>query len=103
MLKTLIILILVCLFGGVLGLLPLGEAGAAPPGTGAALESQTLLQPVRTWRDCQRIARCKRCRPVFRCRSCTYRRQCRRGHCEWIDVCVWGKYLPVAPRGVPVY
>jgi hypothetical protein len=82
------------------------EAGAVLAGKlSGAVEHQSLVEPVLVWRDCQRIARCHGCRPVFRCRSCTYQRQCpsRRRPCEWSDVCVWGPYLPVAPRGVPVY
>jgi hypothetical protein len=82
------------------------KAGAVMAGKlGGAVEHQSLVEPVLVWRDCQRIARCYGCRPVFRCRSCTYQRQCpsRRRPCEWSDVCVWGPYLPVAPRGVPVY
>ena len=91
-----------------LGALPPSEAEAGAVMAGSmsgAVQHQTLVQPVLVWRDCQRIARCSSCRPVFRCRSCTYQRQCpsRRRPCEWSDVCVWGPYLPVAPRGVPVY
>jgi hypothetical protein len=91
-----------------LGAMPVGEvkAGAAMSGHVAdALPHQTLVAPALVWRDCQRIARCNGCKPVFRCRSCTYQRQCssRRRPCEWVDVCVWGPYLPLAPRGVRVY
>lgn len=81
------------------------KAGAlAAGGLATALPHQSPVVPVKVWRDCQRIARCSGCTPVFRCRSCTYQRQCprRRGPCEWADVCVWGPYLPLAPRGVPI-
>jgi hypothetical protein len=91
-----------------LGAMPAGEvkAGAAMSGQIAtAGPHQSPVVPALVWRDCQRIARCEYCKPVFRCRSCTYQRQCpgRGRPCEWADVCVWGPYLPVAPRGVRVY
>jgi hypothetical protein len=79
------------------------KAIAATPGGLNGLPHQSLVQPVIVWRDCQRIARCYGCRPVFHCRTCSYQRQCRRGPCQWGDVCVWGPFVPVAPRGVPVY
>jgi hypothetical protein len=80
------------------------KAGTGMAAGVAGAVHQPLVQPVLVWRDCQRIARCYGCQPVFRCRSCTYQRQCpRRGPCPWTDVCVWGPYLPLAPRGVPVY
>jgi hypothetical protein len=96
-------LLLVALFGA--GPVSDAKAGAAISGGAAgAIQHQSLVQPVLVWRDCQRIARCYGCQPVFRCRSCTYQRQCpRRGPCHWADVCVWGPYLPLAPRGVPIY
>lgn len=100
-------LFLAFLLAIVVGAMPAPEAKAAAAtagGVASAIRHQPLAQPVVTWRDCQRIARCTGCRPVYRCRSCTYQRKCRRrGRCEWADVCVWGPYLPVAPRGVPVY
>jgi hypothetical protein len=81
---------------------PAPEAKAASAVAGA-VQHHTLVQPALVWRDCQRIARCTGCRPVYRCRSCSYQRQClRRGPCQWADICVWGPYLPVAPRGVPL-
>jgi hypothetical protein len=81
-----------------------GSAGATVPGNGAgAVQHQPLWTPVLVWRDCQRIARCMGCRPVYHCRSCSYQRTCRRDFCGWGDVCVWGPYLPLAPRGVPIY
>ena len=104
--KFIIGLILAPLFAALLCGLPVSgaKAGAAMAGVGGALESQPLAQPVLVWRDCQRIARCYGCRPVYHCRTCSYHRQCpRRGPCQWADVCVWGPYLPLAPRGVPVY
>jgi hypothetical protein len=100
--KVRIGLILASLFAVLLGTLEVAHAG--PPSSGAsALKHQTLVQPVRTWRDCQRIARCTGCQPVFHCRSCSYKRTCVRGGCEWTDVCVWGPFLPLAPRGVRIY
>jgi hypothetical protein len=81
------------------------KAGAGTAGRMAsAAPHQTLAQPVRIWRDCQRIAHCNGCTPVFHCRSCSYQRTCRNnyGLCGWTDVCVWGPYIPVAPRGVPI-
>ena len=54
------------------------------------------------WKDCQRIAMCTGCRPVFRCRSCSYQRTCAGGICGWGDVCVWGPYLKVLPRGARI-
>ena len=106
--KSLIWLFLALFLAVSLGAMPPEEAkaGAAMAGNMAgAVQHQTLVEPVRVWRDCQRIARCNGCRPVYRCRSCTYQRQCpsRRAPCEWSDVCVWGPYIPLAPRGVPVY
>ena len=98
-------LCLALLLGVLVGLGAASEARAAPLGTDIAggIAYQSPVQPVLVWRDCQRIARCRGCRPVFRCRSCSYQRQCpRRGPCAWSDVCVWGPYLPVAPRGVPI-
>ncbi len=80
-------------------------AGAAIAGSaGASLQHQTLVKPVIVWRDCQRIARCNGCAPVYRCRYCNYQRTCRNnyGYCGWADVCVWGPYMPRAPRGVPI-
>lgn len=105
--KSSVWLVLALLLGALLdpGAVSDAKAGPAMAGTVAgALQHQTLVQPVRVWRDCQRISRCYGCQPVYRCRSCTYQRQCpRRGPCQWADVCVWGPYLPLAPRGVPVY
>ncbi|HYH70830.1 MAG TPA: hypothetical protein VEX16_05960 [Methyloceanibacter sp.] len=63
---------------------------------------QSAVIPVKVWRDCQRIARCSGCKPVYRCRSCQYQRTCEGGRCGWADVCVWGPYLPLAPKGVRI-
>ncbi len=94
---------------GVTGLLALFVFGfAALSGLGGEAEARSPLQlermdlapiatPVRTFRDCQEIARCSGCKPVYRCRSCKYQRVCRRGACEWRDVCVWGPDRPVLP------
>jgi hypothetical protein len=98
-------LCLALLLGLALGFGAANDARAAPlsGNAGAAITHQSPVLPVLVWRDCQRIAPCRGCRPVYRCRSCTYQRQCpRRGPCAWADVCVWGPYLPVAPRGVPI-
>jgi hypothetical protein len=88
-----------------LSVFALGEAAAGPLGLGGALPHQALAKSVLVWKDCQRIAPCTGCRPVYRCRSCKYQRTCRNnfGMCGWTDVCVWGPYLPVAPRGVPIF
>ncbi|MET0347782.1 MAG: hypothetical protein ABW031_04620 [Methyloceanibacter sp.] len=56
----------------------------------------------RVWKDCQRIARCSGCQPVFRCRSCEYKRTCSGGVCGWGDICVWGPYVKVLPRGARI-
>jgi hypothetical protein len=100
-------LVLALLVGMLVNAGPANEAKAGVAAAGlmaGAVQHQTLVQPALVWRDCQRIARCYGCKPVFRCRACSYQRQClRRGPCQWADVCVWGPYLPLAPRGVPVY
>ena len=105
--KALVWPVLTFLVVGLPGVVAVSEAKAGAVMSGAVtsgVEHQSLVQPVIVWRDCQRIARCYGCRPVFHCRTCTYQRQCpRRGPCQWGDVCVWGPFLPVAPRGVPVY
>jgi hypothetical protein len=107
MCKSVVGLVLAFLLAVLLGASPASDAKAGAAlagGMGSGLQHQTLMQPVVVWRDCQRIARCYGCRPVFHCRTCSYQRVCpRRGPCYWVDVCVWGPYLPVAPRGVPVY
>jgi len=105
--RSLIGLFLALFLAVSLGALPAdqAEAGAAITGVAGAVQHESLVTPVLVWRDCQRIARCNGCRPVYHCRSCSYQRQCpgRGRPCEWSDVCVWGPYLPVAPRGVRVY
>lgn len=106
--KSLIGLFLGLFLAGSLVAAPANEAQAAAAAAGTmagAVQHHTLVTPVIVWRDCQRIARCSGCRPVYHCRSCSYQRQCpgRGRPCEWSDVCVWGPYLPVAPRGVRVY
>ncbi|MGA8691286.1 MAG: hypothetical protein WB662_15605 [Methyloceanibacter sp.] len=101
--KSLIGLFLAFLLAAALGAMPVTEAKAGAAGSVAtAIQHQPLVRPAVTWRDCQRIARCYGCAPVYHCRSCGYQRKCLRGLCEWADVCVWGPYLPVAPRGVPI-
>jgi hypothetical protein len=76
-------------------------------GLAGLLAACLLALPAReasalVWKDCQRIAMCTGCRPVFRCRSCTYRRTCADRLCGWGDVCVWGPYLRVLPRGARI-
>jgi hypothetical protein len=56
----------------------------------------------RVWKDCQRVALCTGCAPVYRCRSCSYQRTCAGGRCGWGDVCVWGPYVKVLPRGARI-
>jgi hypothetical protein len=76
-------------------------------GFAALMAAGLLALPVieaeaRVWKDCQRIARCTGCRPVYKCRSCEYQRSCAGGQCGWIDVCVWGPYVKVLPRGARI-
>jgi hypothetical protein len=105
--KSLIGLVLAILLAAALGASPAtdAKAGAAMAASVASgLTHQPLVTPVRVWRDCQRIARCNGCQPVFHCRSCEYQRRCPpRQPCQWADICTWGPFLPVAPRGVRVY
>ena len=54
------------------------------------------------WKDCQRVAMCTGCQPVYKCRSCSYQRRCPGGVCGWGDVCVWGPYIKVLPRGARI-
>ena len=77
----------------------LGLAGLMAAGlvTLQADEASALV-----WRDCQRIAMCSGCRPVYKCRSCAYKRSCADGVCGWGDVCVWGPYVKVLPRGARI-
>jgi hypothetical protein len=104
--KHMLAAVLTCLLGALISTLPAGDAKAgfaSVPNVSITLDHQNLVTPAKVWRDCQRIARCHGCTPVYRCRSCSYERQCRYGQCQWGDVCVWGPYIPLAPRGVPVY
>ena len=80
-------------------LLTLGFVALMAAGLVAPPVSET---EARVWRDCQRIARCTGCRPVYKCRSCQYQRMCARGQCSWGDVCVWGPYVKVLPRGARI-
>jgi hypothetical protein len=77
-----------------LGLAGLMAAGLSLVPTGAA---NALV-----WKDCQRIAMCSGCRPVYKCRSCQYQRTCAGGICGWGDICVWGPYVRVLPRGARI-
>ena len=101
--KALLTLGLAGLLAACLLALPAIKASAvALPDLRGALQHETPVTPVRVWKDCQRIARCSGCRPVFRCRSCEYRRSCAGGVCGWGDVCVWGPYVRVLPRGARI-
>jgi hypothetical protein len=104
--KQFLAAIFACLLGAMLSHLPAGDAKAglsSAPSLSVTLQQQNLVIPAKVWRDCQRIARCHGCTPVYRCRACSYERQCRYGQCQWSDVCVWGPYIPLAPKGVRVY
>lgn len=80
-----------------------GKAGAlSSAGIGDAAQHQPLFTPVRIWRDCQEIALCTGCKPRYKCRSCEYQRACKRGLCEWRDVCVWGPVVRVLPQGARI-
>jgi hypothetical protein len=86
-----------------LGLLTSGSLKAGPPaGIGSAFEQQPIFTPVLVWKDCQKIALCTGCAPAYRCRSCNYQRTCDGGVCGWGDVCVWGPYVKVLPRGARI-
>src|SRR5499426_3006679 len=80
-------------------LLILGAAGLLAACLYTLLASEA---EARVWKDCQRIARCSGCQPVFRCRSCEYKRTCAGGVCGWGDICVWGPYVRVLPRGARI-
>ena len=80
-------------------LIVLGLAGLAAAGL-LALQSGEVRALV--WKDCQRIALCEGCRPVYKCRSCQYQRTCAGGVCGWGDVCLWGPYVRVLPRGARI-
>ncbi len=81
-------------------LLMLGLAGLMAAGLLSTLPADEASALV--WKDCQRIALCTGCRPVFKCRSCQYQRTCAGGVCGWGDVCVWGPYVRVLPRGARI-
>ena len=101
--KALITLALAGLMAAGLGAPPASDASAGMPGAiGSALQPEPLWTPVLVWKDCQRIALCTGCRPVYKCRSCTYQRTCYYGRCQWCDICVWGPYLKVLPRGARI-
>jgi hypothetical protein len=98
--KKLILLALIGLAGVCLG--GLAATAAMPGGLGGAPSHETLVTPVRVWKDCQAVAMCTGCRPVYHCRSCSYQRTCKYGICQWGDVCVWGPYVRVLPRGARI-
>ena len=101
--KALLTVIMAGLMAACLFTLPATEARTGAPGDiGAALQHEPIFTPVLVWRDCQRIAMCSGRRPVFKCRSCSYRRTCAGGICGWGDVCVWGPYMKVLPRGARI-
>ena len=78
------------------------RAGALADLRGATWQA-TIYTPVAVWKDCQKISMCTGCAASYRCRSCSYVKKCYGRLCEWGDVCVWGPYIPLAPRGVRVY
>lgn len=90
-------LVVACL-GGLSGS---GFAGMARV-PGGAPPAHSLYSPVAVWKDCQKIALCTGCAPVYRCRSCEYQKTCDGGVCGWGDVCVWGPYVKVLPRGARI-
>ena len=100
--KALIRLALAGLVVACLGALSGSEARAGMLGAGDAPPHQPLAMPVLIFKDCQAIAMCTGCRPVYRCRSCSYQRTCTAGVCGWGDVCVWGPYVRVLPRGARI-
>jgi len=61
-----------------------------------------IATPVKIYKDCQAISFCNGCRTVYKCRSCNYRKVCSHGACEWRDICVWGPYVKVLPRGARI-
>ena len=70
--------------------------------TAGLLALQSGEATALVWKDCQRISLCEGCRPVYKCRSCQYQRTCAGGVCGWGDVCVWGPYVRVLPRGARI-
>ena len=74
-----------------------GWAGAPWPHGLKDTAPASLATPIKTFKDCQEIARCAGCKPAYKCRSCKYQRVCSRGFCEWRDVGVWGPYQKVLP------
>jgi len=101
--KALITLALAGIMAACFGAMTAGGARAGMPGEiGSALQPEPLWTKVLVWKDCQRIALCTGCRAVFKCRSCTYQRTCKYGLCQWSDICVWGPYLRVLPRGARI-
>jgi hypothetical protein len=100
--KAVILLALAALAAACLSGLSGSDARAGMPGPGAKPEAQHLYTPVLVWKDCQAIAMCSGCKPVYRCRSCSYQKTCQGGVCGWGDVCVWGPYVKVLPRGARI-
>ena len=101
--KALLALALAGLLALGLGMLAERDAQAGGFGRiGSASEAPKLYTPVLKFKDCQRVALCEGCAPLFRCRSCEYKRTCDGGVCGWGDVCVWGPYVKVLPRGARI-
>ncbi|MGV1015599.1 MAG: hypothetical protein ACOYB4_11575 [Methyloceanibacter sp.] len=101
--KAWLMLILAGLMAAGYGTFLSGDVRAAPlMPIASPLQPEPLWTPVRVWKDCQAIAMCTGCRPVYRCRSCTYKLTCRARQCSWGDVCVWGPYVKVLPRGARI-
>src|SRR5262245_7876242 len=101
--KALIRLALAGLMVGCFGALSRTDVKAdMAGGLVGALPHQSSATPVRMSKDCQAIAMCTGCQPLYRCRSCSYRRTCTAGICGWGDVCVWGPYVRILPRGARI-
>jgi hypothetical protein len=101
--KALIALALAGFLAACLATLPARDAGAGMPGDiGNAVKGEPLYTPVLKFKDCQRVALCTGCAPVYRCRSCEYKQTCQGRRCFWGDVCVWGPYVKVLPRGARI-
>jgi hypothetical protein len=100
--KALRVLAWAGLVGACLGGLSASGFAGMSGGLGDAVPLHRPYTPVAVWKDCQAIARCTGCKPVYRCRSCSYQRTCQGGVCGWGDVCVWGPYVKVLPRGARI-
>jgi hypothetical protein len=101
--KALIALALAALVAVSYGLVAERDAQAGAFGQlRGAVEAPPLYTQVLIFKDCQRVALCTGCQPVYRCRACEYKRICAGRRCHWGDVCVWGPYVKVLPRGARI-